>query len=578
MQNGTPATSKEAFSTQPITDSLPIDGENDIKTPFDAQPDQPAKRRGRPPAAEKPAPEKKFRYFPIAPRKVVGTGKEWGQGEFIKYWRKVAADPELRDRAVCYVYRTYPVTNVNPPGENIEDDSKKSKYLDVTSQPFESDEDVWRRYGAGDYKFYLNDVDFPGRGKTQMTCYFQGTREWEQYPPQIDLKTLDMADPKNGAYIRYLQQKGLLPKDGDEDDDMSSRLADTVDSLTTKIVDMASRPATPAAPAPANFSANATSEAVAAVTQGFAAANRVQMEMLSAAVDKATAVQARTQDPFDTLAKIMGTMREMYPKQDNSALEATLRASLERSAGLEDKLAQMQASLAEQRVRDLEAKLAERQAQQQPNAPAKDLFTQAREFAELQRELKGILNGTKETDDDSDESRPSGRGEPWYAKHLPAALGFAGFVIAGLNSYMHNRAVAATHQGQPAPPPAPPPDLLPPAMQQAAAVIANPAEQGAPPMDPRAQQVQLLIKAIETPLSRYLEDNRSGHDFAEWFVDSYGEALFREVQTAGADNIVMAISQYAPALFGKMQQAPTVAHQFVTDFLTGPQEEGEGEK
>ena len=579
MRTQTAQQDSEPVSVQPLTENLSTDDEKDIVTPFDDAPEPAEKRRGRPVGSGKsPAPPaKKFKYFPIPPRKVVGVNKEWGQEEFLKYWRKVAADPDLRDRAVCYVYRTYPVTNVNPPAENADEaGAQKPKYLDVTSQPFENQEDVWRRYGAGDYKFFLNDADFPGRAKTQMTCYFTGTREWEQYPPQIDLKTLDMADPKNGTYIRYLQQKNLLPKENEEDD-VSTRLADTVDTLTTKIVDMASRQPAPA-PAYQPPTINAASEAVAAVTRSFADANKVQMQMLSDAVDKATAVQARTQDPFEMLAKVMATMREMYPKADNSALEATLRASLERSAALEERLSDMQASLADQRIKDLEARLAERQAQQQqPSAPPKSIFDQAREFAELQRELKSIFGSGKETSDDDEEGgdrRRNGDREPWYAKHLPGALGFAAFLVAGVNAFMHNKAVAATGQGQPAHPPQPPPEIVPPQIQQAAAAIANPnGQEQQPTMDTRAAQVQMLIRAIETPLARHLEDNRSGREFAAWFIDSYGEAVYREVISTGDHGILSAIAQYAPGLFAKLQATPTVSQQFILEFLQGPQEE-----
>ena len=91
--------------------------------------------------------------------------------------------------------------------------------------------------------------------------------------------------------------------------------------------------------------------------------------------------------------------------------------------------------------------------------------------------------------------------------------------------------------------------------------------------DPRTAQVQMLIKAIETPLARHLEDNRSGREFASWFVDSYGEALYKEIQGAGDHSILSAIAQYAPALFAKLQATPTVSQQFIVEFLQGPQEE-----
>jgi len=548
----------------------------------------PKRGRGRPPKpiTDEPAiPKKKFKYFPTVIRKTVGVTKEFPQSEFFKYWKKVAADPELRDRAVCYVYRTFPVTNVNPPGDVIDETaSKKPKYLDCTSQPLESDQDVWQRYGAGDYKFYLNDADFPGRSKTQMCCYFQGTREWGQYPPQLDLRTLDMDDPKNKTYIRYLQQKGLMPKPGNEGDeeDMANvevvrEMASTVDKLTDKLISQADRPA-PAAvvPMPHRTAHEIdTSNAVKSVTESFAEANRVQMQMLSAAVDKATAVQAKTQDPFDTLSKVIGTIRELYPKQDTSALERELQEARAQNAEMARKIDAVVEGMRDQRTKQLEAEIAQMRQQQQ-GQPAKDPITQLREFSALQREFKEILGGPSAAGaSDEDDEKPTR--EPWYVKQLPVLLGGATFLMSGIFSLFHNKAVAATGQGQPVPPPPPPPELLPPGAHQMAAALVGAPPNGAPAaptsMPTPEQQIAQFITMIQVPLERSLDSGNPGHDFAAWMADSYGDVVYQQVRQQGADKILGAVQMYAPALYAKMQQIPERTTQFITEFLEGPGEE-----
>ncbi len=581
MRNVATSGRGKAVSGQSFTEFSEDSAENASdrpETPFDDATDDAKKQRERPAGSGKGGGDdakKKTRYFPVAIRRTVGLTKEWGQGEFIKYWKKVAADPDLRDRAVCYVYRTFPVTDINMPGDQLDDEAtKRPKYIDCTSQAFESDEDVWNRYGAGDYKFYLNDSGFPGRSKTQMVCHFSGTREWSQYPPEIDPATLDMADPKNASYIRYLQQKGLLPKSGQEDDeeDMANQaLSDTVTKLTDRVIEMASRPESPVvAPARSVDETNVAS-AVKAITQSFQAANEVQMKMLSVAVEQATAVQARTQDPFETLARVISTMKSLYPQQDNSALEAALR----RSEQIEARLGEVTTALQDQRIKDLEQRLATAQQMGQP----KDSLTQAREFAQTQRELKEIFGMGKESDDDEPSSGRREPREPWYAKHAPMALGFAGFLLAGITNIVHNSAVAKTGHGQPVAPPPPPGELVPAAMQQVAGALAGGQPNGRvmSTLSPQEQQISTFVQIIKVPLERSIEGGGTGHDFAAWLADSYGDMAYQSIRGGGQEGILSNLHRFAPELFVKMQAAPERSALFLSQFLEGPTEEGDEE-
>ncbi len=547
--------------------------------------------RGRPPKQKADEPEakpKKIRYFPVPVRKVVGVNKEFGQDEFFKYWKKIAADPELRDRAVCYVYRTFPVTNVNTPGDVIDEQSaKKPKYLDVTSQTLESAADVWARWGAGDYKFYLNDSDFQGRFKTQMTCYFTGSREWDLYPPLIDLKTVVMDDPKNGSYIRYLQGKGLMPKPGNEgeDDDMAGEalreMAGTVKDLTDKVIDMAHRP-TPvmAAPQPIPEPRTAAGDAatIEAVTRSLSNANEVGVKMISKAIDTVNSVQAKAGDPVETVAKLVTTIKELFPKQDTSGVERLLAESQRRSEALEARLTQFADAQKDREIADLQKQLEAIRNQQQAQPP-KDTLTQAREFAQLQREMREIFGGPQPAAAAEDDDEKPGR-EPWYVRQLPLLAGLGTFIINGAASIYHNMAVARTGQGNPVAPPPPPPEVLPPGVQQAAAglVGAPPPQVAAPqqsmtPQQQQEQQIQMFVRIIETPLKRHLDDGLTGHDFAGWLVDSYGDTSYQQVRAAGADNILGAISRYSPSLFAEMQRIPERSQQFIAEFLQGPGDE-----
>ncbi len=578
-----------------ISDDTPeIGSEGDAIDSSDAEAEPaatpPKRGRGRPATVKDDAngtQPRKFKYFPPPPRKVVGNTKEFGHDLFLKYFRRVAGDPEFRTRVVCYVYRTFPVTEANPPGDFVDQETeKKTKYIDCTSQPFENDEDVWNRYGAGDYKMYLNDSEHPGRAKTQMVCYFSGTREWEKYPPLLDLRTVVATDPKNGSYVRYLQSKGLMPKPGTtegEDEEMAGEalrdMVGTVKELTDKVIDMAHRPAVQQpVPIPQVTPRDRdASAAVDAAVSSLSKANDAGLTMMKSAFDTVAQIQAKAGDPIETLNKLVSTVRNIFPQQDTSGLERLLMESQRKTEALEAKLDQITDSIKDQRIKDLEAKLS-LQAQQQQGQPPKDALTQAREFAQLQREMKEIfgVNGNPSSSSDDDEEKPGREPrEPWYAKHAPMLIGAASFLVSGIASIVHNQAVARTGQGNPTPPPAPPPDMIPPGVQQVAAGLV-----GAPPMpehqqsmSAQEQQIAGFIGAIRIPLERHLDDNATGHDFADWLIASFGANIYEQVKQQGAAQIFGAIQRYAPELFTKMQQIPQRSELFVQEFLEGPIEE-----
>ena len=75
---------------------------------------------------------------------------------------------------------------------------------------------------------------------------------------------------------------------------------------------------------------------------------------------------------------------------------------------------------------------------------------------------------------------------------------------------------------------------------------------------------------IQLPLDRHLESGATGHEFAAWMVESYGDSVYQQIRTAGADGIQSALQRFAPGLFGKMQAMPDRSAEFLKQFIEGP--------
>lgn len=189
--------------------------------------------------------------------------------EFFRYWWELRKH-DRHKRATVFPYRLWPVTDVLL--ELLPEEQErvrklhaakkrggpvKNLGLETTLEPFDPnnwEQEIYHRYGAGDYNFKLNDTD-PKHKTTVCMCTVRGLRNMDTYPPNCRPTIVVMSDPANKSYIDWARLRGIrFPGDGPSpeqtaateaemaDEKSSAILAKTIEKLTDK----------PATPAPTN--------------------------------------------------------------------------------------------------------------------------------------------------------------------------------------------------------------------------------------------------------------------------------------------------------------------------------------
>lgn len=190
--------------------------------------------------------------------------------EFFAYWWSMKKDNRVA-RVTVYPYRLWPVCDVllELPVEEQERIRKlkalKKKAgpptnigLDTTIEPFDPnnwEQEVYHRYGAGDYNFKLNDTD-PKHMKTVCMTTVRGLRDWDHYPPTCRPEIVVLTDPANKTYIDWARRNGVhFPGDpptpemqSANENEMaeqksSETLAATVDKLADRLTRQQQAPA-----------------------------------------------------------------------------------------------------------------------------------------------------------------------------------------------------------------------------------------------------------------------------------------------------------------------------------------------
>jgi actin-related protein len=148
---------------------------------------------------------------------------------FFAYWKQIAGwkgDPDPRgDLVIAKFYLHTPKILMK-----LANPTLKNNVFREISGPlwFENPEDymeeVPKKLGAGDWFVVLNEMNIHG---ALAEAYFEaGT--WDEYPPQVDLRTLLRNDPKNEDYLRWLKKTGVkTPWDNpnEEEDEMQGEMA-----------------------------------------------------------------------------------------------------------------------------------------------------------------------------------------------------------------------------------------------------------------------------------------------------------------------------------------------------------------
>ncbi len=565
------------------------------KHPLPATPVAKSARRGR---VKDSIPGPAVRHFPRPPifhfkDDNPGVGRQ--PGEFFRYCKKVADDPDFADRIMLYIYRIWPVMK--------EDSRQIEKSVAIPDY-----EDIVHRYGSGDYHLKLNDSV---ARRTIAMCTAKGFRD-ESRPPILDVDGLDMMDPLNQTYIKNARSRGVkFPGDREseqEENDMANvqaveTLTGALQNTVDKVVDMAQRQANQA-----NQQAGRPSQSIdqSAVEKGLdivAQAATMGNQMIQTAINQASAAQGRATDPMAILDKAV-EIATAFGTRDGGASNAgghtevleIMKMQQAQQQQFHDTLFRFQ----QDRINQLEHEMREHSTANNTALsanPPKTLIEQMNEMKAAKDTMRDVLG----LGDDNG----GGGGSSW-TEHLPLiiqGLGVLGSVIA---TGLHNLAVIKSGQGVPMQPPGPDAILTPeqqaemrahgiPVGQGGGMPSGMPGPQSSGQPGPQSgnmgasagvgamggqqdmlTQYHQFLSMIEMPLLKSFQEGESGSDFAEKLLllgdnglfgrQLTGQQVYAMVRENGQPAIMSLIRTYNP-IWDVVRLTPQRWEQFMSDFF-----------
>jgi hypothetical protein len=513
---------------------------------------------------------------------------------FFQFWSRVA-EGGFQRRIMVYVYRIWPVMR------------EGYRQAGKLTEPITMD-DLVRLYGVGDYNLKFNDAGNRYATICQCTIKNIGDRNMTEHPPMLDTAGLEMEDPLNGSYMRFLKARGEFKTEGSGDDMANTDIVREVVSsnrrLTDKLIERSERSEQErrSDERPIDIDSAASMRGMDIVQQ---AAIRSQ-EMINSTVERVQTMSQAQGDPMGMIDKTFTLVRSVLPQPGQGAdsqVVEVMKLMMERDKGYYDRLFQMQQG----QIQSLE-NLLKAQPQNQPQTPErpKTLMEQISEIGMVKDKLRDIMG----LDGEDKETKGGG-----WTDHIPAILQGVALLGTVLVSASHNLAVARTGQGTPVHPPLPENVLT--QEQQLAAQAGESAglsgqtgmggrgqDQG-PPAQPLANQfaqaqaeaakaailkqeggLQTMaqfhgfFKMIQVPLLRSFQEGDNGAEFASKLIeladngffgnDTGGQQIYGMVTQYGIALVGMTIKTYPP-IWNVVSLTPGKWDQFLSEFFKAPE-------
>jgi hypothetical protein len=478
-----------------------------------------------------------------------------------QYWKSIP-EPERSAWFIAYVYRKYPICDVLQPltREQLDAITRKKEKAPVSNcgtlvQPLNPDNwelEVYERWGAGDYQIRLNDQH--ESVKTTVTeCHIRGLREWDKFPPVLELNQVVLTEETNEPYIRWARLHGLkfpgdpgtpesvTPAEGEEIEmaNVVETMARQNEALTDKVVAMARERSAPVVNPP-----DAQSRGEVAGIETVAAASKKGIEILGDAMKQANQSQARAADPLEQVKAFAEVARAMAPPapppvQDNSAVVLKMmEMQMESQRRSYDALLKMQADNHQAQMTALNQRLEsmERQATEARNAPR----TTPEEAS-----LDSFLRIKKKLRDAGEDDQPEEQ-EPMWVRLVEKGIDGLGTVIQGLAAMRGTIPPAA------------------PTVINAEAIPAAPAPQP-PKEDPRVN----YAKMIHPHLVQAIRQNTPGHEFAAALIAEAGQGAYDGLANGGYNGVVSFLQSHPP-LWQELilpPIGPQILEKFIQEFL-----------
>jgi hypothetical protein len=398
-----------------------------------------------------------------------------------------------------------------------------------------SEELILDKVGVGDYTIRLNDNRLPWERGTVVHCEkFATIRDYDRYPPLLDIHRLDWNEEDNAQYIKWGQSRGILSRPDQrekEQAEMANVTAiDTVledarkerertDRLQSEAIARAERDAKDAK------DALAKAQAVKPEEPKVAAPASDLLSVVTSVATLAKSLQPAKDDSLSEYLKLQ-TEREKTEREKEREERESIRKANEAAA-----LAASTAAAAERkRADDLQAEVVadlKKKVDTPPPAPVAIAVPPTRrqmlEDAVAEQNLLKQLAGRGHS---AEEEKPSNidkwlEAAPLFAPIANSIIGgFFGLCQFGLQTWQqisYNNALAKNGGSTEPKPPTTmekPPEPGKPIPPQAPAMTAEQMAQ--------QQQLQLILSEVQRligPLQRALNNSKTGDEFAESLID-----------------------------------------------------------
>jgi hypothetical protein len=462
--------------------------------------------------------------FPTPPARTVR------KDAFFEYWNElIKLDVGRYARLFCH--RWYPVLlpaeNENPLAIKKEMFPSEKRY-DASDGPL-NEQRIMETVGVGDYTFRLNDT----RAKTFSAATilfcekFATMRDFDTYPPKLDVDRVDWTDPANAQYIKWGRSTGVLRDPEAVAEEKEQMAAATV---TTELIGQANKE---------RERADQLLNAQLDQTKAELAETKTQLERAKQEKSMpapAAPASSQASDLISVVSSVAALSKELVPRPDNSFqnfldLEKEREITRREQAAEERRRAQEEADRQRARADDLQAQLLRDAKEARTAPPAAAAAAPLTAVQVLQEEvskqelIQTLYGGKRRPAANEEEPAQESSADKWAAILTPLApiigqtiSGLFSLAAHGLNVWgeaKYNEAVKAKG-GEPQLPShvkknQKPGEPLPPTP------AANPA---ADAQQKAFGQVMGQVIKLVKPIQRALEAGTSGAQFADDIINS----------------------------------------------------------
>jgi hypothetical protein len=426
----------------------------------------------------------------------------------------------------------------------VHDPSEDPAAGEIPNKPLTID-DVARMFGSGDYHFKINDKDANNQPICNCNLLGRGPlADFNTYPPILDIGVIDPAHPSNATYIKQMKAKKNWGSEEEEKKTMEQvdKLLDRLDRANERLYKSREH----------DRSSSDEGRAAEVVAHG---AKRA----LDLVADAASRTSGGGDSGIQTFVGVATALAELLKstKGEPGQLE-TIMAVYQKASDAERQVLTAQLDMMREELRASREERKQDQVNRNPAVTGEpdDPFKNLRQLAELREIFQDTFQPGSQRSSKFN----------WFEALAPMAMQVISPLAQAATYYF--QAQAARSSGQ-APPP--PPDI---SQQPGMNPAQLPQPQGQTPNPQGQQDFQQFMAELTPRILRFINDpERSGADFADFFLDWQGDATYDQLTQIAptpqesVEAVLMQLRTYEP-LWRNLASREQYVRQFLYEFLT----------